>query len=131
MISLLGTDLSVNFEIKDTLEIGRKLLMTSLTREGFFRNGVTSALFIVVDTILVDIDELTMFVNVGRRQVKYSFSSQVGTGSSEHDVDGLLLITRLTSSSIAGTETITLSSIASGLFLGLALSVSFHWIIRL
>ena len=32
-----------------------------------------------------------MFVMVGRRQVKYSFSSQVGTRSSEHDVEGFLL----------------------------------------
>ena len=36
-----------------------------------------------------------MIVMVGRRQVKYSFSSQVGTGSSEHNVEGLLVISRL------------------------------------
>ena len=82
-ISLLSKTLSVNFEIKDKLEIGRKLFMTSLSREG--------SLFIVVGTLPVDIDKLTMFVMVGRRQVKYSFSSQVGTRSSEHDVEGFLL----------------------------------------
>ena len=106
-ISLLSTTLSVNFEINDKLELGRKLFMTSLSREDFFSNGVTSALFIVVGTIPVDIDKLTMFVMVGRRQVKYSFSSQVGTGSNEHDVEGLLLISRLTSSSVAGTKTLS------------------------
>ena len=117
-INLLSTILSVNFEIKDKLEIGRQLFITFMSRKGFFSNGVTSALFIVVSTIPVDIDKLTMFVIVGRRQVKYSFSSQVGTGSSEHAVEGLLLTSRHTSSSVAGTRTLSLSSTASGLSSG-------------
>ena len=92
--------------------------MTSLSREGFFRYGVTSARFIAVGKIPVDIDKLPVFVMVGRRQVKYSFSSQVGTGSSEHGVEGLLLISPLTSSSVAGTRTLSSLSTASGLSSG-------------
>ena len=104
--------------MKDKLEIGRKLFMTSLSKEGFFSNGVTSALSIVVGTMPVDIDKLTMFVMIGRRQVNYSFSREVATGSCEHDVEGLLLISRLNSSSVAGTKTLSLSSTASGLSSG-------------
>ena len=89
--------------------------MTSLSREGFFSNGVTSAIFVVVGTIPVDIDKLTIFVMVGQRQVKCSFSNQVDLESSVHDVEGLLLISRLTSSSVAGKKKFSLSSTASEL----------------
>ena len=60
--SLFSTTLSVNLEIKDRLETGRKFFMTSLSNEGFFSKGVTSAAFIFVGTIPVDMDKLTMFV---------------------------------------------------------------------
>ena len=52
--------LSVNFEIKDISARGRK----------FFSNGVTSAVFVVVGTISVDTDNLTMFVMAGKGQIK-------------------------------------------------------------
>ena len=82
--------------------------MTSLSNEGFFSKGVTSAAFIFVGTIPVDMDKLTMFVMLGRRQSKCSFRNQVGTGSSAHDFEGLLLISRLTSSSVAGKKMLSL-----------------------
>ena len=94
-ISLFSTTLSVNLEIKDRLETGRKFFMTSLSNEGFLSKGVTSAAFIFVGTIPVDIDKLTMFVMLGRRQSKCSFRNQVGTGSSAHDFEGLLLTSHL------------------------------------
>ena len=83
-MSLFSTTLSVNLEVKDRLETGRKFFMTSLSNE-----GVTSAAFIFVGTIPVDMEKLTMFVMLGRRQSKCSFRNQVGTGSSEHDFEGL------------------------------------------
>ena len=75
--------------------------MTSLSREGFFSNGVTNAVFVVIGTITVDINNLPMFV---RDKLISFFSSQVGTGSSEHDFKRFLLASRLTSSSVAGTR---------------------------
>ena len=108
--------------------------MTSLSGEGYFSNGVTSAVFIVVGTIPVDIDRLTVFVTVCKRQVNCSFSNQDVTGSNEHDFEGLLLISLLTSSFVAGTKKLSLSSTASGLSsgscLGPALKVKFSWISR-
>ena len=84
----------------------------------FFSNGVTIAVLMVVGTIPVDIDKLSMFVMVGKRQVKCSFNNQDGTGSSEYDVEGLLSTGRLTSSSVAGTKTLSLSSTETGLSSG-------------
>ena len=45
--------------------------------EGFFSNGVTRAVFIVVGTIPFGIDKLTVFVMVGKRQVKCSVSNHL------------------------------------------------------
>ena len=102
-----------HLEIKDRLETGRKFFMTSLSNEGVLSKGVTRAAFIFVGTIHVDWDKLTMFVMLGRRQYKCSFRNQVGTGSSAHDFEGLLLISRLTSSSVASKKMLSLSSIHS------------------
>ena len=65
--SLFSTTLSVNLEIKDILETGRKFFMTSLSNEGFLSKGVTSAAFIFVGTIPVD-NKLTMFVMLGKKK---------------------------------------------------------------
>ena len=72
-MSLFSTTLSVDLEIKDRLETGREFFMTSLSSEGFLSKGVTSAAFIFVDTIPVDMEKFTMFVILGRRQYKCSF----------------------------------------------------------
>ena len=127
-MSLFSTTLSVNLEIKDRvkigqkffnrLETGRKFFMISLSNEGFLSNGVTSTAFIFVGTIPVDMDKLTMFEMLVRRQSKCSFRNQVSTGSSEHYFEGLLLTSCLTSSSIAGKQILSLSSTVPGLSSG-------------
>ena len=93
-------------QIRDKSEF----VMTSLSSEGVLSKGITSAAFIFVGTIPFDMDKLTMFVMLGRRQSKCSFRKKVGTGSSEHEFEGILLTSRLTSSSIAGTKMLSLSS---------------------
>ena len=99
-VSLFSTTISINFEIKDRFETGRKFSMTFLSKDGFLSNGVTRAAFIFVGTIPVDMDSLTMFVMLGRMQSKCAFSIHVGTGSSEHDFEGLLATSNFTSYSV-------------------------------
>ena len=108
------------FQLKNKRQIGdrAKVVHNILVQGRLLQQRRHGRTFIVVGTIPVDIDKLTMFVMDGRRQVTYSFSSQVGTASSEHGVEGLLLTSRLTSSSAAGMKTHTLSSTASGLSSG-------------
>ena len=67
--------------------------MTSLSREGFFRYGVTSAPFIAVGTIPVDIDKLTMVVMVGRRHIELGVGgaevlADVDNNEQRHDLSG-------------------------------------------
>ena len=113
-VSLFSTTHSVNFEIKDRFETGRKFSMTFLSKDGFLSNGVTRAAFIFVGTIPVDMDSLTMFVMLGRMQSKCAFSIHVGTGSSEHDFEGLLATSNFTSSSVAGKNMSSLAPTAHG-----------------
>ena len=108
---LFSTTLSVNLEIKDRLETGRKFFMTYMFNEGYLSKGVTCAAFIFEGTIPVDMGKLTMFVMLvmlGRRQSECFFRNQVGKGSSVHDFQGLP--SRLTSSSVAGKKLPGLSS---------------------
>ena len=68
-MSLFNTTLSVNLDIKDRIQTGRKFFMRSLSNEGFVSKGVTSAAFIFVGTIPVDMDKLTMCVVHGRNSL--------------------------------------------------------------
>jgi len=50
--------------------------MTCMSKKGFFSKNVTSAAFILVGTIPVDMNKLIMFVMVDNRQLSVLFEAR-------------------------------------------------------
>ena len=70
--------------MKLRLEIGRKLLRSSVGRYGFFRRGWTSACLNDDGKIPSERERLTSFVMIGPSSLKQSFRRKVGMESSGH-----------------------------------------------
>ena len=87
----MSTTFSIIFETYGRFDTGLKLLSSSVLREILFSIGVKEASLNKVSRN----DKLTIFVIIGSTADIHCFRSQVGIGSSSHD---LLLVNRMISS---------------------------------
>ena len=79
-----GNNFFEDLEIKLRFEIGRKLLRSSVDRDGFLRRGWTRACLNVDGKIPSERDRLTRFVMIGPSSLKQSFRRKVGMESRGH-----------------------------------------------
>ena len=76
-----ATTFSRILEIKLRFEIGRKLLKSSVDRDGFLRRGWTRACLNDDGQIPSERERLTRFVMIGPSSLKQSFRRKVGMES--------------------------------------------------
>ena len=79
-----ATTFSRILEMKLRFEIGRKLLRSSVDRDGFLRRGWTSACLNDDGKIPSERERLTRFVMIGPSSLKQSFRRKVGMESRGH-----------------------------------------------
>ena len=90
------------FDIKERLETGRKFFKLFGSREDFLREGLTTADLKVDGKVPDDKEKLMMFVRVGSRSSIDSRRSDVGRGSSKHEVGFDFKIVAFSSASVIG-----------------------------
>ena len=83
-----------------SLTPGGNFFRTSLSRLGFFSNGLTTAFLKVEGTLDSTNDTLTSLVITRARVSEHCLRRCVGKGSSSQDLDGAFKIIFLTSSSV-------------------------------
>ena len=76
----------MTFEINVKLDTGRSFFKISLSKPGFFQSGQMSAVLSDLGVREPRNDTLKMSVIVGTNSALHSFRSQVGNGSSSHDL---------------------------------------------
>ena len=79
-----ATTFSRILEMKLRFEIGRKLLRSSVDRDGFLRRGWTRACLNDDGKIPSERERLTRFVMIGPSSLKQSFRRKVGMESMGH-----------------------------------------------
>ena len=79
-----GNNFSRILEMKLRFEIGRKLLRSSVDRDGFLRRGWTRACLNDDGKIPSERERLTRFVMIGPSSLKQSFRRKVGMESRGH-----------------------------------------------
>ena len=79
-----ATTFSRILEMKLRFEIGRKLLRSSVDRDGFLRRGWTRACLNDDGKIPSERERLTRFVMIGPSSLKQSFRRKVGMESRGH-----------------------------------------------
>ena len=82
----MSTSFSIIFETYGRFDIGLKVLSSSVLREILFSIGVKEASLNNVGIEASRNDKLTIFVMIGSTADIHCFRSQVGIGSSSHDL---------------------------------------------